>query len=83
MITFFHLKKINKIYLKNTEVLKTSQSDYSIFKKIFFFVVLIFYGFGINVSYFGGYTNWIRNYLMIDDQLRFGMNVLKTFTYFF
>ena len=83
MITFFHLKKVNKIYLKNTEVLKTNQSDYNIFKKIFFFVVLIFYGFGINVSYFGGYTNWIRNYLMIDDQLRFGMNVLKTFTYFF
>ena len=83
MIPFFHLKKVNKIYLKNTEVLKTNQSDYNIFKKIFFFVVLIFYGFGINVSYFGGYTIWIRNYLMIDDQLRFGMNVLKSFTYFF
>ena len=83
MITFFHLKNINKIHLKDSGVLKTNQSQYSIFKKTLFFLVLIFYGVGLNVSYFGGYTNWIHNYLMIDDQIKFGSNVLKTFTYFF
>ena len=83
MITFFYLKKMNKIFFKDSRKSEsiTRMQDY--LKKNLLIVVLIFYSMGLNVSYFGGYTQWIYNYTTMDDQLKFYFNVIKTIPHLF
>tara|TARA_Y100000590_G_scaffold452799_1_gene596655 strand:+ start:125 stop:1405 length:1281 start_codon:yes stop_codon:yes gene_type:complete len=83
LITFFHLKKMNKIYLKNVKA-SESVTDNNDYLKIFLLIiVLIFYSTVLSVSYVGGYTQWIYDYTTMDDQLKFYFNVIKTIPYLF
>ena len=83
MITFY--------YLKDAEILVTSNKDkfYLIFqepdyiKKFILTLVLLFYSIGMHISYFGGYGNWINNYSMMDDKLKFYLKVIKTIPHLF
>ena len=78
MITFFYLKRVNKIYPKNSRKFELTTDNYDYLKKILLSIVLIFYSAGLSVSYFGGYTYWIYNYTTMDDQFKFYFNVIKT-----
>ena len=78
MITFYYLKRVNKIYLKNSRKLELISDNHDYLKKILLSIVLIFYSTGLSISYFGGYTYWIHNYTTMDDQFKFYFNVIKT-----
>ena len=78
MITFFYLKRVNKIYPKNSRKFELITDNQNYLKKILLSIVLIFYSTGLSVSYFGGYTYWIHNYTTMDDQFKFYFNVIKT-----
>jgi len=78
MITFFYLKRVNKIYSKSSRKFELITENYDYLKKILLSIVLIFYSAGLSISYFGGYTYWIHNYTTMDDQFKFYFNVIKT-----
>ena len=78
MITFFYLKRVNKIYSKSSRKFELITDNHDYLKKILLSIVLIFYSTGLSVSYFGGYTHWIYNYTTMDDQFKFYFNVIKT-----
>ena len=78
MITFFYLKRVNKIYPKNSRKFELITDNQNYLKKILLSIVLIFYSAGLSVSYFGGYPHWIHNYTTMDDQFKFYFNVIKT-----
>ena len=78
MITFYYLKRVNKIYLKNSRKLELISDKHDYLKKNLLSIVLIFYSAGLSVSYFGGYTHWIYNYTTMEDQFKFYFNVIKT-----
>ena len=77
MITFFYLKRVNKIYPKNSRKFELITDSQDNLKKILLSIVLIFYSAGLSVSYFGGYPHWILNYTTMDDQFKFYFNVIK------
>ena len=78
MITFFYLKRVNKIYLKSSRKFELITDNHDHIKKILLSIFLIFYSTGLSVSYFGGYTHWIYNYTTMEDQFKFYFNVIKT-----
>ena len=78
MITFFYLKRVNKIYSKSSRKFELITENYDYLKKILLSIVLIFYSTGLSVSYFGGYTHWIHNYTTMVEQFKFYFNVIKT-----
>ena len=83
MITFFYLKRVNKIYPKNSRKFELITDNQNYLKKILLSIVLIFYSTGLSVSYFGGYTHWIHNYTTMVEQFKFYFNVIKTISNLF
>ena len=79
MITFFYLKKIKKIHIKNIENIQSTTIDTGSGKKIALTIILFFYSTIISIPYIGGYTYWLHNYREIDDYIKFCLNFLKTF----
>lgn len=84
MISFFHLRKLNKIFLKSSETDYLENSlNVKKGRQFILSIILIFYSLILSVSYFGGYTYWLYNYSNIDDYLIFCLNFLKTIPYLF
>jgi len=83
MITFYYLKDAEILFLPNKDkfYLFFYKPDY--IKKFILTLGLLFYSIGINISYFGGYANWINNYNMMDDKLKFYLKVIKTLPHLF
>ena len=83
MITFFYLKRTNKIYSEKKDEFSFILINYTPLKKFILVIILIFYSSILSVSYFGGYPYWLNNYTMIDDQLKFNFKVIKTLPHLF
>ena len=79
LITFFHLKSSNKIYLvKNKETF-----FYEGKIKKFFLIILLFLYSNINISYFGGYSYMLYTYSNIEKYLTFCLKITKTIPHIF
>jgi len=79
LITFFHLKSSNKVYLANNNEIFFYRGR---IRKFLLSVLLILYA-TLNISYFGGYQYMLHTYSTIERYLEFCLKISKTFLHIF